>query len=1787
MKNLFLLIILFLAFQISADVTIPAGNVNGVWTESDSPYFIDGEITLQMNDQLIIQPGVEVRFNDHYKFIIHGKLLSEGTLADSILFTVADTTGFNNQFTTDGSWHGLRFQATNYNGQGISKLEYCRIEYAKSEFDWNAPYADKNGGGIYVNLSSNLEITKCEISNNMACYGGGIFIWASSPIITELTIQNNFALSDGGGIMITGNNANPELDDMQISQNVCFNNGGGIFCSGDAAPSLNNVIINENSALGGYNEAGGGISSWGANLTLSNVTITSNSARYGGGIEANNSDISITNSMISNNLAEWKGGGINNSSVMILSGVTISENVSEQSGGGILFDYNSETIFDPINRCNIYFNSSINTDIGNDLCIYGNQNVNVIVDTFTVLYPDNHDAYPIDNFTFDIQNYKIEQIFADLYISPTGSDENSGLTQEDPLQTITYAMSIISANSYQPQTIYLANGTYSPFTNGETFPIDCKSYVTISGEDRDLTILNAQGSSRVLNCLMPNASIENLTVANGHENYGGGIYIEATDCYLGNLKIQNNTADNYGGGIYCGGYGNALTIENVMIVSNFAEDRGGGIYHSDSNVTYTNCEIIENVSNYRGGGVYSVNSTSTFTNTFIANNSAAYRGGGIYTSSSNTTFEKSTIIYNSAGADGGGIYANGTNLDCENVTISNNYAEEGSGLYSRNTITILTSSIMWNNSSEEIYLQDDSIEISFCDIMDGEAGIAIWNNGIVNWLDGNIETDPLFADSLSGNFQLTENSPCIDIGNPYHQPDPDGSRTDMGAYYFHHTGGGEQVWANFVAEPVDTHMNSPVNFNDTSLAFNTMITSWEWDFENDGIIDSYESNPVFCYPDTGYYSVSLSIADDLGNSNTMIKTDYITIHAPEFITNLWNINPEGSDDLGNGSLEYPFATIQQGISISVESDTILVQPGTYFENINYLGKNIVVGSLFYTTQDSSYISQTTIDGSNNGTVVELEYSLDNNAVLCGFTITHGSESGICCNNSSPEIRNNIITENTGTNGGGLSIINSSNPNLIDLEISFNSASENGGGIYLNSLDCSLQNIQIYENFAEGNGGGIYCEGTDPYYVDVFVSSNSADGNGGGVYYHSSNPLVERIIISSNTTINDGGGIYFYNSEQALIRTVVADNIAGEKGGGIFAYNSNVNFLNATITDNSASFGGGIYSNSSNAFLTSSIFWNNTPQEIEFEETSFANTCTINYSDFSGGEAGIIVNNNGIVNWQDGIIDENPLFLNSGIGDFHLTENSLCIDAGDPFQPRDPDSTRVDMGSFYFHHIGGNEEVWANFVAVDDSVNLGEYLLFEDQSISYFTEITNWNWDFENDGIVDSYLQNPSYCFQDTGHFSVSLTVEDDLGNFNTIVKENLITVYAPTFISDLWHVTPEGCDELGNGSLQFPFATIQKGINVSTFYDTVLVHPGIYQENVKCIDKIVTIGSCYFTTQDTSYIAQTVIDGDANGTVIIFENISDSTTTLCGFTITNGSEGGIICDNASPNICNNVITQNSTDTFGAGIMICNSSQPIIENVLISNNYSDGRGGGIGISAYSNPRFHNITVANNEAETFGGGLMCFLYSNPIFVNSIFWNNYPEEIYSYSDTMLIVYSDVQNGWEGEGNIDSEPLFDDPENGNYHLTTYSPCIDTGTAFFEWDGEVIIDLAENEFLGSAPEMGAYEGEFLSSNSGNPIVPLVFNLAQNYPNPFNPETKIQFSIPLDSKVDLVIYNLKGQKVKQLVCDQLEAGIHSIIWNSRDENEKVSSSGIYFYKVKAKVNGKTCFSKTMKMMLLK
>jgi len=172
-----------------------------------------------------------------------------------------------------------------------------------------------------------------------------------------------------------------------------------------------------------------------------------------------------------------------------------------------------------------------------------------------------------------------------------------------------------------------------------------------------------------------------------------------------------------------------------------------------------------------------------------------------------------------------------------------------------------------------------------------------------------------------------------------------------------------------------------------------------------------------------------------------------------------------------------YHTIQEGIDAASNGDTVLVDTGTYVENIWFSGKNITVASHYLTTLDTSYISQTIIDGHEGGSVVYFLNGEDSTAVLCGFTIQKGRGDGygvfygggIYCKESSPKLCNLIVKDNHVYDGGGGMYICLSQPTLQNIIIKNNSAN-GGGGIFIVVSQVALHNVTIKNNSAIYGGG---------------------------------------------------------------------------------------------------------------------------------------------------------------------------------------------------------------------------------------------------------------------------------------------------------------------------------------------------------------------------------------------------------------------------------------------------------------------------------------------------------------------------------------------------------------------------------------------------------------------------------------------------------------------------------------------------------------------------------------------
>jgi hypothetical protein len=114
----------------------------------------------------------------------------------------------------------------------------------------------------------------------------------------------------------------------------------------------------------------------------------------------------------------------------------------------------------------------------------------------------------------------------------------------------------------------------------------------------------------------------------------------------------------------------------------------------------------------------------------------------------------------------------------------------------------------------------------------------------------------------------------------------------------------------------------------------------------------------------------------------------------------------------------------------------------------------------------------------------------------------------------------------------------------------------------------------------------------------------------------------------------------------------------------------------------------------------------------------------------------------------------------------------------------------------------------------------------------------------------------------------------------------------------------------------------------------------------------------------------------------------------------------------------------------------------------------------------------------------------------------------------------------------------------------------VELGTIYYYW-------------LEQIDETGAstFHGPTVADLSG--LVPATYQLSQNYPNPFNPETTLRYALPRDEKVQLKVFNIRGQLVKTLVNEDMKAGHHSVVWKGRDDADQMVASGIYFVQMQA------------------
>lgn len=275
---------------------------------------------------------------------------------------------------------------------------------------------------------------------------------------------------------------------------------------------------------------------------------------------------------------------------------------------------------------------------------------------------------------------------------------------------------------------------------------------------------------------------------------------------------------------------------------------------------------------------------------------------------------------------------------------------------------------------------------------------------------------------------------------------------------------------------------------------------------------------------------------------------------------------------------------------------------------------------------------------------------------------------------------------------------------------------------------------------------------------------------------------------------------------------------------------------------------------------------------------------------------------------------------------------------------------------------------------------------------------------------------------------------------------------------DVLHVDFLNTSRMENGTQARPFSEIQRGLRSAGQHTTVIVRPGVYAEDIFFDGKNVTLTGT--SPEDSSIVAQTIIHGTSLRPVVTFAGTEDPNCLLTGFTITGGGgceetgyAGGGICGGTAllrtqATIRQCVIAENGAgcDFGGAAAYV----DGLMANCIIRHNTAGQYGGGL--YQCSGP-VENCTIVFNTAGQYGGAMAnC---SGPVR-NTIFHGNLAGAGANQDHLCSApIYSCLQTDIAAEGNFAADPYFVDPNNHDFHLLPFSPCVDAGDPASDYSRE------------------------------------------------------------------------------------------------------------------------------------
>ncbi len=345
-------------------------------------------------------------------------------------------------------------------------------------------------------------------------------------------------------------------------------------------------------------------------------------------------------------------------------------------------------------------------------------------------------------------------------------------------------------------------------------------------------------------------------------------------------------------------------------------------------------------------------------------------------------------------------------------------------------------------------------------------------------------------------------------------------------------------------------------------------------------------------------------------------------------------------------------------------------------------------------------NETTFNAAGGGAGISLSNSspvISHNSFTENQTANFGG--GILCTtdsgSSEPSIANNFFKDNVAQYGGAISCENSGAVLISGNNCTGNVADVRGGGIYSANSQAILRDNEFIGNVAGSFGGGLYLINPSNSDNRADIQRNLFEGNdafeGGGLYTAGGELRLTGCRITGNTA-HSGGGVKVEFHDSGLVTGNAISGNEGTRGGGLLIHAAGALTLDGnTFTANSADYGGAVYCTDGTALsVVHTIFWDNTApdgKELYLDYDDLGLSLDIDFSDVDGGIGSLEVETGCTLNWGEGMIDADPVFVSGPGGSFYLSQvaagqavDSPCVDAGDPVAVGASGSTRTDAFS---------------------------------------------------------------------------------------------------------------------------------------------------------------------------------------------------------------------------------------------------------------------------------------------------------------------------------------------------------------------------------------------------------------------------------------------------------------------------------------------------------------------------